>query len=121
MPVFEVQGPDGNAYEVDAPTIEAATQALNPSQATAPAQPAAPTQRQINQAQGYQDVKQSMAATPQMVTVPTFDLEGNWTGGYEQTAAPSKADPVGRGALSMIPFGEDIAAMSRGVTSGRSR
>ena len=61
---------------------------------------------------GRKAVKESMAE-PQYMEVPVHDTMGTATGGTERVLKPSKADPIGRGAMSVFPFGADIAAMSR--------
>jgi len=100
MPIFEIKGPDGKTYEVEAPNMAAAAGAFSA--------PVASPERLA----GRQAVKESMAAAPRM-EVPVYDAMGVATGGTERVLKPSKADPIGRGAMSVFPFGTDIAAMAR--------
>lgn len=70
------------------------------------------TERERLREEGKRSVQQSMAAEPEYVEVPMYDAAGSYIG-TERVAKASKADPIGRGAMSMLPFGEDIGAMSR--------
>jgi hypothetical protein len=78
------------------------------------------TERQKLQEQGRQDVKQSMAAEPEYIETPSYSAEGTATGATERVMKP-KADPVGLGAMSMLPFGEDIGAYGKSQVTGRSQ
>jgi len=100
MPIFEVQGPDGKTYEVDAPNLAAAAGVFST--------PASTPERRA----GRETVKKSMTDEMDWLT-PSYDPMGAATGGTERVPMPSKADPIGRGAMSVFPFGADIAAMSR--------
>ena len=73
--------------------------------------PAAPVSTE--RAAGRQAVKQSMKAAPEYIEVPVLGPDGQATGQTEKVLKPSKADPIGRGAMSVLPFGQDIAAMAR--------
>ena len=69
-------------------------------------------ERQKLQEEGRQKVKTAAAAPDEYVEVPVYGPDGAATGATERVLKP-KIDPVGRGAMSMLPFGEDIGAMSR--------
>ena len=71
-----------------------------------------PSERQQLQAEGRRSVEESMKAEPEYIEVPEYDAAGTYIG-TTRTLKPSKADPIGRGAMTMLPFGEDIGAMSR--------
>lgn len=73
--------------------------------------------REQLRAEDRRSVEQSK---PEYIEVPSYDPMGNYIG-TERTLKPSKADPVGRGALTMLPFGEDIGAWSRSLESGRTQ
>lgn len=75
-----------------------------------------PSEREQLRAEGRRSVEQS---APEYIEVPSYDPMGNYIG-TERTLKPSKADPIGRGALSVLPFGEDIGAASRAMSSGRT-
>ena len=70
------------------------------------------TERQKLQAQGKQSVEKRMAAEPEYVEVPIYGPDGAATGATERVMKP-KADPIGAGVLSTLPFGEDIGAFGR--------
>jgi hypothetical protein len=71
-------------------------------------------------AEGVANVESSMKAAPEYIEVPVLGPDGSATGQTEKILKPSKADPTGRGAMSMLPFGEDVGAFSRSLSSGRS-
>lgn len=77
------------------------------------------TERQKLQAQGKQAAEQRMSAEPEYIEVPVYGPDGAATGATERVMKP-KADPIGRGAMSVLPFGEDIGAWSRSKSSGRT-
>jgi hypothetical protein len=62
---------------------------------------------------GRQAVKESLTTSPGYFEQPVYDAMGNAMGPTEYVMKGSKADPIGRGAMSVFPFGADIAAMSR--------
>lgn len=70
--------------------------------------------------EGKKSVQESMKAEPEYIEVPVLGPDGQATGQTEKVLKPSKADPTGRGAMSMLPFGEDIGAFSRSLSSGRT-
>ena len=107
MPIFEVQGPDGNTYEVDAPDVQTAAGAFQ-------------SERQQLQAQGAASVQKSMSAEPEYVEVPILSPDGSFTGETEKVLKPSNADPIGRAVMNIFPFGEDLGALSRSMSSGRT-
>ena len=110
MPVFEVQGPDGKTYEVDAPDLQSAAGAFAPA--------SAPTDEKTALfAQGKQRAQQRMAAPEEYVDVPVYGPDGAATGATERVLKP-KADPLGRGALDVLPFGADIAMLVKGYAPG---
>ena len=110
MPVFEVQGPDGKTYEVDAPDLQSAAGAFAPA--------SAPTDEKTALfAQGKQRAQQRMAAPEEYVDVPVYGPDGAATGATERVLKP-KADPLGRGALDVFPFGADIAMLGKGYAPG---
>ena len=76
-------------------------------------------ERQGLQEQGRQQVKQSMAAEPEYAEVPIYGPDGAATGATERVMKP-KADPIGSGVMSTLPFGEDIGAIGRSMVSGRT-
>lgn len=76
-------------------------------------------ERQKLQDQGKQAVEQRIAAEPEYVEVPVYDAMGMPTGMTEKVMKP-KADPIGRGVMTTLPFGEDIGALSRSLESGRT-
>ena len=53
MPIFEVQGPDGKTYEVDAPDMQRAASAFAPM-----------SEREQLREEGRQRVKQAQTAEP---------------------------------------------------------
>ena len=69
--------------------------------------------------QGRRSVEESMTAPPEYVEVPSYDPTGVYIG-TERVLKPSKADPLGRGALGVLPFGEDLGALARSQQSGRT-
>jgi hypothetical protein len=69
-------------------------------------------ERQKLQEEGRQRVKTAAAAPDEYVEVPVYGPDGAATGTTERVLK-AKIDPVGRGAMTMLPFGEDIGAMSR--------
>jgi hypothetical protein len=77
------------------------------------------TERQKLQEQGKQAVEQRMAAEPEYVEVPIYGPDGAATGQTERVMKP-KADPIGAGVMSTLPFGEDIGAIGRSMVSGRT-
>jgi hypothetical protein len=77
-------------------------------------------ERQGLQEQGRQQVKQSMAAEPEYVEVPVYGPDGATTGATERVMKP-KADPIGSGAMSVLPFGEDIGAWGKSQVTGRTQ
>jgi hypothetical protein len=70
-------------------------------------------ERQTLRAEGRRAVEESAAAPRQSVEMPSYDPMGNPIGTTEMVQRPDKYDPIGRGAMSMLPFGEDIGAMGR--------
>ena len=109
MPVFEVQGPDGKTYEVDAPDLQSAAGAFAPAQPT--------DDKAALFAQGKQAAQQRMAAPDEYTEVPVYDFNGAATGATERVMK-AKADPLGRGALDVFPFGADIAMLGKGYAPG---
>ena len=109
MPVFEVQGPDGKTYEVDAPDLQSAAGAFAPAQPT--------DDKAALFAQGKQAAQQRMAAPDEYTEVPVYDFNGAATGATERVMK-AKADPLGRGALDVLPFGADIAMLGKGYAPG---
>lgn len=81
--------------------------------------PAPVSEREQLQEQGKKTVEEKVAAQDEYVDVPVYDFNGAATGATERVLKP-KADPIGRGAMSVLPFGEDIGALSRSVESGRT-
>ncbi|CAB4156180.1 hypothetical protein UFOVP1417_44 [uncultured Caudovirales phage] len=77
------------------------------------------TERQKLQAQGRQSVEKRMAAEPEYAEVPIYGPDGAATGATERVMKP-RADPIGAGVLSTLPFGEDIGAIGRSMVSGRT-
>jgi hypothetical protein len=71
------------------------------------------TRREALREEGAASVKESMKAPPEYIEVPAMGPDGTPTGYTEKVLKPSKADPIGRGALSVLPFGEDIGAYAR--------
>lgn len=63
--------------------------------------------------EGKKSVEASAKAEPEYIEVPSYDATGMPTGYTEKVLKPSKSDPIGRGALSVLPFGEDLAAWAR--------
>jgi hypothetical protein len=103
MPVFEVQGPDGKTYEVDAPDMQSAAGAFAPTD-----------DKSAAVSKGKQAAQARMAAPDEYVDVPVMSPDGAFTGQTERVMKP-KADPVGQGVLSVTPFGGDIATMGKGM------
>jgi hypothetical protein len=69
--------------------------------------------------QGRQQVQQRMAAEPEYIEMPVYGPDGAATGATERVMKP-KADPIGAGVMSTLPFGEDIGAFGRSMVSGRT-
>lgn len=69
-------------------------------------------------AEGRKRVQESMKAPREYIEVPVYDAMGNATGATEKVMKPSLADPIGRGALSMVPFGGDLAMIGKGQMPG---
>lgn len=69
--------------------------------------------RQALREEGAAAVKKSMAAEPEYIEVPSYDAMGIPTGYTERVIKGNKADPIGRGAMSVLPFGEDLGAWAR--------
>lgn len=69
--------------------------------------------------QGRRSVEESIKAPEEYVEVPSYDPTGAYIG-TERVLKPSRADPIGRGAMSILPFGEDIGALARSRQSGRT-
>lgn len=65
------------------------------------------------QQEGKTRVKERMAAPDEYAEVPVYGPDGAATGATERVLKP-KADPVGAGAFSVLPFGADIAMLGRG-------
>lgn len=63
--------------------------------------------------EGKKRAKERMAAPDEYVEVPVYGPDGAATGAVERVMKP-KADPVGMGAFSVLPFGSDIAMIGRG-------
>jgi hypothetical protein len=106
MPIFELQGPDGKTYEVDAPDMEAATKAFAPAHAD--------EDKPTDLIEGKKAAKQRMAAPDEYVDVPVYGPDGAATGAVERVLKP-KADPIGAGFLSVLPYGGDIATIGKGM------
>jgi hypothetical protein len=79
-----------------------------------------PSEREQLRSEGRRSVEKSMSAEPEYIEVPVMSPDGASTGATERVLKPSKADPIGRGAMSVLPFGEDIGALSRSMSSGRT-
>jgi hypothetical protein len=77
------------------------------------------SEREQLREEGRQRVKQAQTAEPEYVEVPVYGPDGAATGATERVMKP-KADPIGAGVLSTLPFGEDIGAFGRSMTSGRT-
>jgi hypothetical protein len=77
-------------------------------------------EREQLRAEGRRSVEKSMSAEPEYIEVPAMSPDGAFTGATERVLKPSRADPIGRGAMSILPFGEDIGAASRSMSSGRT-
>lgn len=77
------------------------------------------SEREILKAQGRKAVEDSAKAEPEYIEVPSYDAMGYMIG-TERIAKPSKADPIGRGAMSVLPFAEDLGAWARSHQSGRT-
>ena len=75
-----------------------------------------PSPREQLREEGRQRVK---AAEPEYVEVPVYGPDGAATGATERVMKP-KADPIGAGVMSTLPFGEDIGAIGRSMVSGRT-
>jgi hypothetical protein len=105
MPIFEVQGPDGKTYEVDAPDMQSAAGAFGTP---------ATDEKTAAIAQGKQAAQARMAAPDEYADVPIMSPDGAFTGQTERVLKP-KADPIGQGALSVTPFGGDIATIGKGM------
>ena len=105
MAIFEIQGPDGKTYEVDAPDVETATKAFAPAASGEPKSAAF--------SEGKAAAKQRIAAPDEYVEVPVYDFNGAATGATERVLKP-KADPFGAGVLDVFPYGADIATVGRG-------
>lgn len=58
-------------------------------------------------------------ATDEYADVPVYGPDGAATGATERVMKP-KADPIGAGVMSTLPFGEDIGAIGRSMVSGRT-
>lgn len=108
MPIFEVQGPDGKTYEVDAPDMKSAASAFAPM-----------SERDQLREEGRQRVKQAQTAEPEYIEIPVYGPDGAATGATERVMKP-KSDPFGAGVMSTLPFGEDIGAFGRSMASGRT-
>jgi hypothetical protein len=106
MPVFEVQGPDGKTYEVDAPDMQSAAGAFAP--------PAADAGKPAELVEGKKAAQARMAAPDEYVDVPIMSPDGAFTGQTERVLKP-KADPIGAGFLSVTPYGGDIATIGKGM------
>lgn len=63
--------------------------------------------------------RQRVQAEPEYVEVPVYGPDGSATGAVERVMKP-KADPIGAGVMSTLPFGEDIGAIGRSMASGRT-
>lgn len=63
--------------------------------------------------EGKTRVKERMAAPDEYAEVPVYGPDGAATGATERVLKP-KADPIGSGAFSVLPFGSDIAMLGRG-------
>ena len=77
------------------------------------------SEREQLREEGRQRVKQAQTAEPEYVEVPVYGPDGAATGATERVMKP-KADPIGAGVMSTLPFGEDIGAFGRSMTSGRT-
>jgi hypothetical protein len=75
-----------------------------------------PSPREQLREEGRQRVK---AAEPEYVEMPVYGPDGAATGATERVMKP-KADPIGAGVMSTLPFGEDIGAIGRSMVSGRT-
>ena len=106
MPVFEVQGPDGKTYEVDAPDLQSAAGAFAPVHAD--------DNKPAELTEGKRAAKARMAAPDEYADVPVMSPDGAFTGQTERVMKP-KADPIGMGAMSVFPFGGDIATIGKGM------
>lgn len=106
MPVFEVQGPDGKTYEVDAPDMQSAAGAFAPAHAD--------DNKPAELTEGKRAAKARMAAPDEYVDVPVLGPDGLSTGQTERVLKP-KADPIGAGFLSVTPYGGDIATIGKGM------
>ena len=105
MPIFELQGPDGKTYEVDAPDMETATKAFAPA--------ASGEHKSAAFSEGKAAAKQRIDAPDEYVDVPVYGPDGATTGATERVLKP-KADPFGAGVLDVFPYGADIATIGRG-------
>jgi hypothetical protein len=74
------------------------------------------TEREKLREEGRQRVK---AAEPEYIEMPVYGPDGAATGATERVMKP-KADPIGAGVMSTLPFGEDIGAIGRSMVSGRT-
>jgi hypothetical protein len=106
MPIFELQGPDGKTYEVDAPDMETATKEF--------AHAASGEHKSAAFSEGKAAAQQRIAAPNEYVDVPVYGPDGAATGATERVLKP-KADPIGAGFLSVFPYGGDIATMGKGM------
>jgi hypothetical protein len=77
------------------------------------------TERDKLREEGRQRFAQAQAAEPEYVEVPVYGPDGAATGATERVMKP-KADPIGAGVMSTLPFGEDIGAIGRSMVSGRT-
>jgi hypothetical protein len=75
-----------------------------------------PSPREQLREEGRQRVK---AAEPEYIEMPVYGPDGAATGATERVMKP-KADPIGAGVMSTLPFGEDIGAIGRSMVSGRT-
>jgi hypothetical protein len=75
-----------------------------------------PSPRENLREEGRQRVK---AAEPEYIEMPVYGPDGAATGATERVMKP-KADPIGAGVMSTLPFGEDIGAIGRSMVSGRT-
>jgi len=82
-------------------------------------EPAPVNEREKLREQGRQQVQQRMAAEPEYIEMPVYGPDGAATGATERVMKP-KADPIGAGVMSTLPFGEDIGAFGRSMVSGRT-
>ena len=120
--IMDVQLPDGTIIQ-GVPDDITQSQLLAKLKAngydTSGLEPKPMSEREQLREEGRQRVKQAQTAEPEYVEVPVYGPDGAATGATERVMKP-KADPIGAGVLSTLPFGEDIGAFGRSMTSGRT-